>query len=142
MINSEDNQENNRIYVVDTNLGSVIFYNNTCFEEVEHEVLIKQESEQIEEETEKEEESWQNIHFDGDLSVKGVGVGIWLSSPKGIKDYPSLFSCKLYFDCTNNVVEYEALILGLDILKRMQAKTIHIYGDSKLVINQVKLACA
>ena len=69
--------------------------------------------------------------------MKGVGARVWLSSPKGIKNCPSLFSYKLYVDCTNNVVEYEALILGLDILKRMKTKKVYIYGDLELVINQV-----
>ena len=68
--------------------------------------------------------------------MKGVGAEIWMLSSKGIKDCPSLFSYKLYFDCTNNVVEYEALIIGLDILKRMKDKKVCIYGYSKLVINQ------
>ena len=39
----------------------------------------------------------------------------------------------------NNVVEYEALILGLKIIKELKIKKVSIYGDSELVINQVKL---
>ena len=62
--------------------------------------------------------------------MKGAGARICLLSPKGIKDWPSLFSFKLYFDCTNNVANYEALIIGLDFLKRMKAKKFYIYGDS------------
>lgn len=41
MITNEDNPENHPIYVVDTNLGSTIFCNNACFEELEQEALIK-----------------------------------------------------------------------------------------------------
>lgn len=36
-------------------------------------------------------------------------------------------SYKLAFDCTNNVAEYEALLLGLQVLKRSGAKRISIY---------------
>jgi ribonuclease HI len=42
---------------------------------------------------------------------------------------------------TNNVAEYEALIHGLEIFALVQNSSeyarLHIYGDSKLVINQV-----
>ena len=44
---------------------------------------------------------------------------------------------KLTFECTNNVAEYEALLLGLHALKDMGAKRIKVIGDSELVINQV-----
>ena len=47
-------------------------------------------------------------------------------------------SYKLYFQCTNNIAEYEALLLGLQMLKRLGEKMISMDGDSELVINQVK----
>jgi len=37
---------------------------------------------------------------------------------------------KLAFDCTNNMVEYEALILGLKVVVILKIKNIEIYGDS------------
>ena len=36
------------------------------------------------------------------------------------------------------MAEYESLILGLDVLIRMKAQNISIFGDSELVIRQVK----
>ena len=36
------------------------------------------------------------------------------------------------------MVEYESLILGLDILKNMKARNISVFGDSELVIRQVE----
>ena len=48
-----------------------------------------------------------------------------------------MLSYKFYFECTNNVAEYEALILGMKIMKELQAKIVHIYGGSELVIKQV-----
>ena len=69
------------------------------------------------------------------MSRVGVGAGALISSPtQDVK----LLSFKLYFECTNNVVEYESLILGLNALKAMTFKRIAIYGDSELVIDQVK----
>jgi ribonuclease HI len=49
-----------------------------------------------------------------------------------------IFSYKLTFDCTNNMAEYEELILGLRTLKELGAKRIMVHRDSKLIINQVK----
>ena len=46
------------------------------------------------------------------------------------------FSYKIYFSCTHNVAEYEALILGLQILKKLQARRVYIYGDSKLILRK------
>ena len=65
----------------------------------------------------------------------GAGAGVWISSPThDVK----LLSFKLYFECTNNVAEYESLILGINSLKTMKVKKITIFGDSLLVIDQVK----
>ena len=65
-------------------------------------------------------EKWWFMHFDGVVSREGVGSGVDIMAPYYIKQ--KLFSYKFYFECTNNVAEYEALILGLKILKELQAK--------------------
>lgn len=46
-------------------------------------------------------------------------------------------SFKLEFDCTSNIAEYEALVIGLNLLREKKAQQIHIFGDSELVVNQV-----
>ena len=38
----------------------------------------------------------------------------------------------------NNMAEYEALVLGIKVLKELKAKKVYIYGDFELIINQVK----
>ena len=48
------------------------------------------------------------------------------------------FSYKLDFPCTNNIAEYEALLLGLQLLKQLEAQRISILGDSELIIRQIK----
>ena len=75
------------------------------------------------------------MSFDGVASKKGVGEGIWIRPPIG---EPKFLSYKLEFKCTNNVAEYEALILGLEALRDLQAQRIDIQGDSELVIKQVQ----
>ena len=39
--------------------------------------------------------------------------------------------------CTNNQVEYEAIILGLEALSNLITSSIEVLGDSQLVINQL-----
>ncbi|XP_074299474.1 uncharacterized protein LOC141630583 [Silene latifolia] len=39
--------------------------------------------------------------------------------------------------CTNNMAEYQALILGLQMAIEIGVRDMEIYGDSKLVVNQV-----
>ena len=59
---------------------------------------------------------------------------MYIISP--IRDFKAL-SYKLTFECTNNVAEYEALLLGLHALKDLGVQKIRVLGDSELVINQV-----
>ena len=61
------------------------------------------------------------------MSRAGAGASAWISS---LTHDVKLLSFKLYFECTNNVVEYEPLILRLSSLKTMKAKKIEVYGDS------------
>ena len=72
------------------------------------------------------------MYFDGYISKIGVGVGVYIIYP--IRDFKDLYY-KLNFECTNNVVEYQALLLGLNDLKDMGVKRIEVFGDSELVIN-------
>jgi ribonuclease HI len=47
-------------------------------------------------------------------------------------------SYKLEFETTNNIAEYEALVLGLRAAKDMAIDKLVVFGDSELVVNQVK----
>jgi ribonuclease HI len=47
-------------------------------------------------------------------------------------------SYKLEFDATNNVFEYEALILGLEETRKMKITKLVEFGDSELVVQQIK----
>ena len=72
------------------------------------------------------------MDFDGVVSKEGYGAGVWVRTPKHDTKF---FSFKPYFECTNNIVEYEALILGFIVLKDMKARRMYVYGDPKLIIN-------
>jgi hypothetical protein len=61
-----------------------------------------------------------SMDFDGAVSKEGVGAGVWLHNHRS--RYSENHSYKLNFQCTNNIAEYEALMLGLKLLKRVGAK--------------------
>ena len=47
---------------------------------------------------------------------------------------------KLNFEVTNNIAEYEALLLGLNAAKDMGIKNLQVFGDAELIIQQVNKA--
>ncbi|KAK5802968.1 hypothetical protein PVK06_030602 [Gossypium arboreum] len=81
-----------------------------------------------------EEYPWK-LNFDGASNAVGNGIGVVLVSPKG-DHYP--FTCKLDFDYTNNMAEYEACIMGIRVAKERKIRTLEVYGDSVLVIYQLR----
>jgi ribonuclease HI len=141
MVISKTQLNNHPIYSIDIEIDSSIFYNDLSFEEEEPRVVMvvdekamRQAIECADPRNHVEKEMW-NMSFDGAVSKEGVGSNVWISPPKvGTK----LFSYKLTFNYTNNMVEYEALILGLRVLKELGAKKIVVHGDFELIINQVK----
>ena len=67
------------------------------------------------------------LYFDRSMQQKGAKIGILLVSPMG---EPTKFLFELDKDCSNNEAEYEALILGLEILIDKGIKNVEIIGDS------------
>ena len=138
MVSNKDKSVNYPIYSVETELGSSIFYNDSLYEEENwHQeiLLLERHSTYTKSNKKIDQEGLWSLHFDGAMSIVGAGASAWISSPnQDVK----LLSLKLYFECTNNVAEYESLILGLNALKTMKARRIAIYGDSELIIDQVK----
>jgi len=47
-------------------------------------------------------------------------------------------SCRLEFECTNNTIEYEALIQGLYKAIDLKVQYLKVFGDSKIIIKQVR----
>jgi ribonuclease HI/probable phosphoglycerate mutase len=78
------------------------------------------------------------LHLDGSACRSGCGVGIIIISPSGA--FSEALS-RLGHKCTNNQVEYEALLFGLQILHDMGVKHLKSYGDSLLVVQQVSKVC-
>ena len=79
-------------------------------------------------------ERW-TLTFDGASNALGHGIGAVLTSPRNTH-LP--FTARLCFDCTNNIAEYEACIMGLEAAIDLKIKILEVYGDSALVIHQVR----
>ena len=88
---------------------------------------------QIEDESNKED-SWK-LYFDGASNALGYGIGAVLISPE--REYCQ-FTARLDFDCTNNMVEYKACIMGLQVAIAKRVKNLKVYKDSTLVIYQLQ----
>ncbi|XP_024195631.1 uncharacterized protein LOC112198745 [Rosa chinensis] len=74
------------------------------------------------------------LFFDGSRTDTLAGAGIVLENPASDR---FSYSFQLTFQCTNNQAEYEALIIGLEVLLEMGVRDVQILGDSQLVINQL-----
>jgi ribonuclease HI len=79
------------------------------------------------------------IHCDGAWCHAGAGAAAIITSPTGVKHiYATRLSFALESDrCTNNIAEYEAVILGLRKLRALGVTTCIIKTDSKVVAAQV-----
>ena len=73
--------------------------------------------------------------FDGASNSLGNGIGVVIISPEGCH---TPFISRLCLDCTNNMAEYEACILCLKAAIDLRIKHLNVFGDSSLVIIQVK----
>ena len=73
-------------------------------------------------------EPWHwNLYFDRAVNSTRNGVGVVPVSPKG---HQILVLIKLNFDYTNNVTEYEACIVGLQVALEFVAYNLSVFRDS------------
>ena len=78
------------------------------------------------------------IHVNGSSTQHVGGIGVVLLSLEGDK---MKHKVRLQYQTTNNEVEYEALLKGLELAKFVEAESILILRDSQLVIGQVNGTC-
>jgi len=64
-----------------------------------------------------------------------AGVGLVFISPE---NHILLHAFSLTESYSNNLAEYNALLIALQLAQRMGVEYLEAYGDSKLTINQVK----
>jgi hypothetical protein len=74
------------------------------------------------------------VFCDGSWGTFGAGAAAVLISPSKIK---TCYAARLDFNCTNNIVEYEALLLGLRKLKAMGIRRAILKSDSQVISGHV-----
>jgi ribonuclease HI len=135
-VSDPQNPNNYVVYIANQDLGNCILSFdddvNSCAEE---NYLENNES----------GKTYENMHsigiwkmfFDGALSCEGEGTGVLFVAPKN--DFVIPFSYRLQWDIdyTNNVCEYEALVLGLEAARKLNIKNLEVYRDAELIVKQI-----
>ena len=79
------------------------------------------------------EDQW-TLYVDGSSNPKGAGAGIVLEGPNDILIEKSLHFA---FRISNNQVEYEAILAGLSLARKVGVKTLTCKIDSKLTVGHL-----
>jgi hypothetical protein len=85
------------------------------------------------EEVTKDTEAW-TIFCDGSWGTFGAGAVAVLVAPSKVR---TCYATRLDFSCTNNIAEYEALLLGLRKLKAMRIRRAILKTDSQVISGHV-----
>jgi ribonuclease HI len=86
-----------------------------------------------EEEVSKDVKAW-TVFCDGSWGTFGAGAAAVLVAPSKVK---TCYAAKLDFSCTNNIAEYEALLLGLWKLRAMGIRRAILKTDSQVISGHV-----
>jgi ribonuclease HI len=81
----------------------------------------------------KDAEAW-TVFCDGSWGTFGDGATAVLVAPSKVR---TCYAVKLDFSCTNNIAEYEALLLGLRKLKAMGIRRAILKTDSQVISGHV-----
>ena len=74
------------------------------------------------------------VFVDGASNAMGVGAGLVIITPEGIRLEHSF---KLGFKASNNEAEYEGFLAGLRAVLHLGMNDVEIYSDSRLVVYQI-----
>jgi ribonuclease HI len=85
------------------------------------------------EEAIKDVVAW-TIFCDGSWGTFGAGAAAVLVAPSKVR---TCYAARLDFSCTNNIAEYEALLLGLRKLKAMGIRRVVLKTDSQVISGHV-----
>jgi ribonuclease HI len=81
----------------------------------------------------KDAEAW-TVFCDGSWGTFGAGAVVVLVAPSKVR---TCYAIKLDFSCTNNIAEYEALLLGLRKLKAIGIRRAILKIDSQVISGHV-----
>lgn len=132
MVSSEENPQNFPIYSMHSDMDSFILYN---VENDKKEITAKDLKYRTTDSENIFHESLWNLDFDGSINIIGAGAGAWIHIMEN--NHAEGHAFIMNFKCNNNMAEYEALILGLQLVRKMGAKRVSIMGDSELIIKHI-----
>jgi ribonuclease HI len=89
-----------------------------------------------EEGTSKDAKAW-TVFCDGSWGAFGAGAAAVLVAPSKVK---TCYVVKLDFSCTNNIAEYEALLLGLQKLRAMGIRRAILKTNSQVIAGHMAKA--
>ena len=75
------------------------------------------------------------LSVDGAANAQGSGARLILTSPEGIDIE---YALRFWFRASNNEVEYEAIIAGLNLAHSMEVDQLEVCSDSQLVVKQIE----
>ena len=78
--------------------------------------------------------SWK-VYVDGAANQRGARVGLVLIYLVKIIIEKSL---RLGFSATNNEAQYEALLMGMNMVQKMGGKVVEVFSNPRLIVGQVK----
>jgi ribonuclease HI len=81
----------------------------------------------------KDAEAW-TVFCDGSWGTFSVGAAAALVAPSKVK---TCYAARLDFSCTNNIPEYEALLLGLRKLRAMKIRRAILKTDSQVISDHI-----
>jgi ribonuclease HI len=67
------------------------------------------------------------MYFNGSMMKIGAGAGLLFISPLGVH---MRYVIWVHFAASNNIAEYEALIMGLRIAIKLRVRHLDVCGDS------------
>jgi hypothetical protein len=122
------------VYIVDQDLGNCILSIDDDVDACIEESCTgnKKEKEQIEQDV-YSTGVWK-MFFDSASSYLGAGAGVIFVAPDNQFIIPFSYRLQWNIDHTNNVCEYEALVLGLEATRRMKIKNLEVFGDAELIV--------
>jgi hypothetical protein len=130
-VSDPQNPNNYPVYFVDQDLGNCILSIDDDFE-----ICTENENEKIKtsEESVNIREGMWKMYFNGASSWEGARARVLFVAPNDEYYIPFSYILQFDIDYINNVCEYEALILGLEVARKIKIKHLIVYEDIELIV--------
>ena len=133
MVSSTEQPQNYPFYSVHSDMDSFILSNYDSG--IDKNTALKQKHKEVDSDNIFHESMW-HFEFDGSVNRLGAGAGVWIHNMEN--NHLEGHAFRLNFKCTNNMAEYEALILELQIVRNLGGKRVSIMGYSDLIVKQIR----